>query len=184
MRIAIVKLFNIGDALLLTPTLTGLRQAYPGAEITVVTRETNLGILEGCPAINHLVGMSDPRLHKPGAMARDIRAIWNLRRNRFDCLFELGGRHRGRNLAALCRAKRAYSVRTAVPLGILRRLQFNGMATHDGRRGHAVERDYFTVSEFLPLPPPPIPPLVFCVESAKPWRGAAGLDAFDILHVG
>lgn len=183
MRVAIFKLFNIGDALLLTPTLTALRQAYPDAEITVVTRETNLGILGGCPAIDHMVGMSDPRLRRPGAFGRDLRAVLGLRRTRFDHLFELGGRARGRNLAALCRARRAWSVRTEKPLGLLDRWRFDGMAAHDGTHGHAVERDFFTVHEFLPLPLP-IPPLVFARERATRWREAEGLDAFAVLHVG
>ena len=183
MRVAIFKLFNIGDALLLTPTLTALRQAYSDAEITVVTRETNLGILGGCPAIDRMVGMSDPRLRRSGTLGRDLRAILDLRRTRFDHLFELGGRARGRNLAALCRARRAWSVRTEKPLGLLDRWRFNGMASHDGTHGHAVERDFFTVHEFLPLPLP-IPSLVFARERTARWEEAEGLDAFAVLHVG
>lgn len=57
------------------------------------------------------------------------------------------------------------------------------MAVHDGRRGHAVERDFHTVHEFLPLPLP-IPPLVFARERMARWSGAEGLDAFAVLHVG
>ena len=183
MRIAIFKLFNIGDALLLTPTLTALRKGYPNAEITVVTRETNLGILQGCPAIDHLVGMSDPREPGSSALLHDIRAILNLRRTRFDYLFELSGRQRGRNLAALCRTCRAYSVRTIQPLSGLRWLQFDAVAAHDCRRGHLVERDFFSVHEFLPLPTP-IPPLVFDRKYAQAWSGANGLDSFAVLQVG
>ncbi|MCC7518910.1 MAG: glycosyltransferase family 9 protein [Verrucomicrobiae bacterium] len=182
MRIALIKLFNIGDALLLTPTLDALRRAHPGAEVTVVTRETNLGILAGCPVADRLVGMSDPRLRRPGAFGRDLRAVLSLRRTRFDFLFELGGRERGRNLAALCRARRAYTARTEKPPEFLQRRRFDAMASHDGARGHAVERDFFTVHEFLPLPLP-IPPLVFSRERAAAWPPAEGLEDFALLHV-
>jgi len=182
-RLAFLKLFNIGDALLLTPTLAAVRAAYPEAEITVVTRETNLGILGGCPFLHRLVGMRDPRAERSGAFGRDLRNVRDLRRTRFDFLFELGGRERGRHLAALCRARRAYTARTEKPLRFAHRWRFDAMAAHDGTRGHAVERDFFTVREFLPLALP-IPPLVFDRARAAEWPAAQGLESFAFLHVG
>ncbi len=181
MRLAFIKLFNIGDALLLTPTLVAVRAAYPGAEITVVTRDSNLGILEGCPVIDRLVPISDPRQKRRGAWKDDLRTILRLRRTKFDFLFELGGRARGRNVAALCRSHRAYSVGGA--LGGPRHWQFTATSRYDGQSSHAVERDFHTVNEFLPLASP-IPPLLFARERARRWPASHPLTDFAVMHIG
>ena len=52
MRLLFIKLKHIGDSLLLTPTLTAARAAYPAAEIWVVVRRGCEGILVGCPAVD------------------------------------------------------------------------------------------------------------------------------------
>lgn len=55
MRLLLIKLSQIGDALLLTPTLAAARLAYPQALIWAVVRRGGEGLLENCPALDRVV---------------------------------------------------------------------------------------------------------------------------------
>ena len=49
MRILLIKPKQIGDSLILTPTITAIKRAHPEAEIWVVVRRGCEGILAGLP---------------------------------------------------------------------------------------------------------------------------------------
>ena len=49
MRILLIKPKHIGDTLILTPTITAIKQVHPEAEIWVMIRRGCEGILAGCP---------------------------------------------------------------------------------------------------------------------------------------
>ena len=51
MRILLIKPKQIGDSLILTPTITAIKRAHPEAEIWVLVRRGCEGILAGCPGI-------------------------------------------------------------------------------------------------------------------------------------
>ena len=60
MRFLFIKPQRIGDALILTPTLRAVKQAYPQAEIWVLIRRGSEGILAGCPEIDRILTMAGP----------------------------------------------------------------------------------------------------------------------------
>lgn len=185
MRLLFVKPKHIGDSLLLTPTLTAARTAYPQAEIWVVVRRGCEGILAGCPAIDHLLTVAPAETSRRSfadALA-DLRLGLRLRRQSFDHAFELSDGDRGRWLAGCSGA----SVRTLNNFGIQLhwwwRRRFNSFAQFPWHTAHAVERDYFTVKAALPLPEE-IPPLTFSPAQTKPWADARLGDEFAVLHPG
>ena len=185
MRILLIKPKHIGDSLILTPTITAIKRAYPDAEIWVMVRRGCEGILAGCPAIARILTLAG--VEKSGRNAGDfwrqanvLLELWSVK---FDYVFELGDGHRARLFAMLCRADRRYSVKTSSPLKGLERSRFTAMSSFDWQTCHRVEKDFYSVSEFLPLPMP-IPPLEFDRSRAEPWKGGGALTDFCVVQVG
>lgn len=57
-RILVITLRYLGDALLTTPLISSLKQAYPQAEIDILLPAANLGIFEGNPDVHRLIPMA------------------------------------------------------------------------------------------------------------------------------
>jgi heptosyltransferase-3 len=185
MRVLLIKPKHIGDMLILTPTIVAIRRAHPAAEIWVMVRRGCEGILAGCPEIDRFVVLApvEKRDRRASDFWRVVGAMLRTLTVKFDYVFELGDGHRGRLLAKLVRTRRRYSVKTSSGLEGLDRGWFTAMATFEGRRCHRVEKDFYTVSEFLPLPEP-IPPLRFASECTRPWEPAAALTDFCVIQMG
>lgn len=185
MKLLFVKPKQIGDSLILTPTLAAARKAYPDAEIWVLTRTGCESILAGCPMIDRLLSIApvERRDRTRDQWLRDAKALRALRTVKFDYVFELGDAHRGRWFSFLCRKRRAYSVKPATPLNWISRKLFTGVSTFAWDNCHRVEKDFQSVAEFLPLPLP-IPPMVFDRKAARDWPPAASLTSFAVMNIG
>lgn len=185
MRILFIKLKEIGDALILTPTIIATKQRYPKAEIWVVVRRGSEGILEGCLEIDHLITVSGVDKEKRGAHHHwpDLWAIARLRRQRFDFIFELSDGHRARLLAFLIPAVHRYSVKLSGKMKWWQKPSFTAISTFAWEPRHRVEKDYYSVAEFLPLPATP-PSLSFNRKAIQDWPPAADLGDFCLLQIG
>lgn len=58
-RILVITMRYLGDALLVTPLISSLRQAYPSAQIHVVLPKANEGMFEGNLAIDKIIPLSN-----------------------------------------------------------------------------------------------------------------------------
>jgi len=185
MRILLIKPKQIGDSLILTPTITAIKKAYPEAEIRVIVRKGCEGILAGCPAITQILTLAgvEKSDRRTGDFWRQIKALLRLRRVKFDYVFELGDGHRARLFAMLSRTKQRYSVKTSSSLKGIERKRFTAVSSFDWQTCHRVEKDFYSVSEFLPLPGP-IPPLCFERNRAQSWKEGAMLTDFCVVQVG
>ena len=184
MRILLIKPKQIGDSLILTPTIAAIKQAHPDAEIWVMIRRGCEGILAGCPDIAQILTLAgvEKNDRSRGDLWRQIEVLAKLWSVKFDFVFELGDGHRARLFAMLARAKRRCSVKTTSPLKPFEARRF-AVSTFDWQTCHRVEKDFFSVSEFLPLPQP-VPPMVFAPDRAQPWPGGEGLTDFCVMQVG
>jgi heptosyltransferase-3 len=185
MRILLIKLKHIGDSLLLTPTIVAIKEARPEAEIWVVLRRGCEGILAGCPEIDRLLTVAPVEKHERNQRDfwRTLGVLLRLAATPFDDVFELGDGHRGRLLARAARTQHRYTVRTAEPLPPREARHFTAMSSFAWEARHRVEKDFYTVAEFLPLPEP-IPPLRFDRAAAQLWAPAEYLADFAIMHIG
>jgi heptosyltransferase-3 len=185
MRILFIKPKEIGDSLILTPTIRATKQLYPQAEIWVVVRRGCEGILEGCQEIDRILAISgvEKRERTARDFWRDVRALQQLRRVPFDMVFELGDGHRGRLFATLTRATRRYSVRLCGPMNWWERRRLTAESSFQWQESHRVEKDFFSVSEFLHLPQP-IPSLVFARNRMQSWPEGGKLTHFCLLQIG
>jgi len=185
MRILLIKPKQIGDSLILTPTITAIKAAHPEAEIWVMVRRGCEGILEGCPGITQILTLAgvEKSDRSRGDLWHQVKVLLRLWSVKFDYAFELGDGHRARLFARLTRAKRRYSVKTASPLKRLERQFFTGISSFDWQTHHRVEKDFYSVSEFLPLPGP-IPRLIFEQSRVQNWEKGANLTDFCVVQVG
>jgi heptosyltransferase-3 len=185
MRILLIKPKHIGDSLILTPTIVAIKRAHPDAEIWVVVRRGCEGILAGCPEIDRTLAIApvEKRDRRASDFWRGLGAMLRLLGARFDYVFELGDGQRARLVAMLTRARRRYSVKPARPLTSFEQRRFSGVSSFDWRTRHRVEKDFYSVSEFLPLAEP-IPPLRFDRSRMEPWPAPVALDDFCVVQVG
>jgi heptosyltransferase-3 len=188
MRILLIKPKQIGDSLILTPTIAALKQAHPDAEIWVVVRRGCEGILAGCPHLARILTVA-PVEKRDRRFWRDLRGdaatFLQVAAHRFDAAFELGDGGRGRNLlrsAVRCGARYSVKPTDAWAERDVRRAG-GKIATHDWSTCHRVEKDFLAVSEFLPLPEP-IGPLVFDAAADREWTPARELTDFAVVQVG
>jgi heptosyltransferase III len=184
MRILLIKPKQIGDSLILTPTIAALKHAHPDAEIWVMVRRGCEGILAGCPDIARILTLagvekSDRSRGDLGRQVRVLLALWSVK---FDYVFELGDGHRARLFAMLARTRRRCSVKTSSPLKPFEAGRF-AVSAFDWQTCHRVEKDFYSVSEFLPLPET-IPPLIFEQSRAQTWGPATALTDFCVVQVG
>lgn len=174
-RILLVKPRHIGDSLLLTPVVRAVREEYPRSIIWVLTRRGSDGILRGCEAIDRVLTTDGEGLG--GTWAK----MMLLREQKFDHAFELSESQRGRwwvlasgaRTMTLCYSSKRHS----------RLWDAAGCEAADYSRylGHAVVKDYQTVSMRLPLSGS-IPPLEFVPQAgAEPWPE---LRRFVFVHPG
>jgi heptosyltransferase III len=185
MRILLIKPKHIGDTLILTPTITAIRQAHPEAEIWVIVRRGCEGILAGYPGIARILTLAGVEKSErgPGDFLRQVMMLLRLWSVSFDYVFELGDGHRARLMAMLARTKRRYSVKPASALKNFEQRRFTAISSFDAKALHRVEKDFYSVSEFLPLAEP-IPPLSFEKSCTRPWAPAENLEKFAVMQIG
>jgi heptosyltransferase-3 len=180
-----VKLKHIGDSLLLTPTLTAARAAYPDASIWVVVRRGCEGILAGCPAIDRVLTAAAPEAESRSAWnwLEDWRLLRQLRRQRFDYAFELSDGDRGRWLVCLSGTRFRCANAITHSFHWWWRPWFNWLSTFNWLDRHRVEKDFFTVSGRLALGDR-VPPLTFVCERAEVPGLGQQPGQFAVFHPG
>lgn len=72
-RILVVKLADLGDALLATPAIRALRETFPAARIDALTTPTGEPILSLCPGIDRVIVFPKNLYDKPLGMTRPDR---------------------------------------------------------------------------------------------------------------
>src|SRR5271168_3060798 len=78
-RLAVFKLRNIGDVLMMTPVLRALRETFPEACITAVVNSGTEAMLAGNPHIDEVLVY-----RRDGTLWNEVSFLAQLRRRRFD----------------------------------------------------------------------------------------------------
>jgi len=102
MRILIIRLSSIGDILLTTPVLSAWKEKYPESTMDVLVMKNFGEVLEGNPSIDNLLFFDKEKTKSLGEL---IRFAGNLRKNGYDCVFDLHGKLRSRLIVKLLGVK-------------------------------------------------------------------------------
>ncbi len=169
MRLLFIKLLHIGDSLLMTPTLSAVKEILPDAEIFVVVRKGSEAILEACDCINRVIPYTpiENENRNIKTFLIDLSIIRELRRYTFDYIFELTDKSRARWLTSFLKGKTKVANGTNTNLNSLWKLVFDEILMFNQTLTHTVEKDYRIVKKYFPLPDSP-PKLQYSSEKAAP----------------
>lgn len=118
-RILVVKLADIGDAVLALPAIQALRDTFPSARIDVLTTEAGANVFRMSDAVNDVITLAKQRfdhirgLISPGGLMSLAGLTFKLRRRRYDTaviLHHLTTSFGARKFRALVRATGARTV--------------------------------------------------------------------------
>ena len=96
-RILVIKLRHLGDVLLSTPVLSNLKKRFPDAEIDAYVWEECVPILEGHPAISHVI-FHDRKWKKlpfVRRLVKEMGLLRKIRKKRYDLVINLTEGDRG-----------------------------------------------------------------------------------------
>lgn len=188
MKILLIKLNHIGDALLLTPTIRFLRTRYPEMELDVVVRKGCEPVLEGNADITHLIGIASPERRRRSLMRSILEFIGAFRLmfcKRYDYAFDLSNSDRAKFWIFLSRARNRVMNDWEIRLG-WKGWVFNHFNRFAWGMEHMVLKDFRTVADLLE--PDAVPgPLILntavdasTMEAALPFLGSS--TRFAVIH--
>jgi len=82
MKILVRAVNWVGDAVMMTPALTDLKECLPDAEIAVLANSASAQVLNGHPAIAEIIPLSGPQ--EESKIIRDTKIAAELERHKFD----------------------------------------------------------------------------------------------------
>ena len=96
-RVLVVRLRSIGDTVLSTPSLIGLKRFLPQAQIDILLEDWVAPILSGFDAVDNVIAINQARGSR-------INAARRIRKNKYDVVFNLHGGTTATFFAAASRA--------------------------------------------------------------------------------
>ncbi|MDZ8120168.1 glycosyltransferase family 9 protein [Pontiella agarivorans] len=91
-NILIIRLRSIGDIVLTLPAVHAVREHYPDARITYLTRSSNSALLEGFKEVDEILTLDQKAITDPlRALPELFRLIYRLRAGRFSLVVDLQG---------------------------------------------------------------------------------------------
>ena len=99
--ILLIQLGDIGDVVWATPTFRAVKEAYPQANVSVLLRESFGSLLEADPNIHKIFEVKRYRGNLLEKAIKQLSFIRDLRRERFDLVFDLRSDDRGAFMAFL-----------------------------------------------------------------------------------
>lgn len=160
-RILVIRLDRIGDLVLSTPVLTALRDAFPGAAVSVMVQPVCEDLVQGHPAVHEVIVYDKRGKHR--SPFQTMRFALSLRSHKFDVALVLHPTNRSHWIVWLA----------GIPtrIGYARKLGawlLNRPLVHRKQEGTRHERDY-TLELLKPLgiTPRAIPPTVALQDKAK-----------------
>jgi heptosyltransferase-3 len=99
--ILLIQLGDIGDVVWATPTFRAVKEAYPQANVSIFLRESFGSLLEADPNIHKIFEVKRYRGNLLEKAIKQLSFIRDLRRERFDLVFDLRSDERGAYMAFL-----------------------------------------------------------------------------------
>lgn len=93
-KILVVKLNALGDVLMATPAISGIREAFPEARIFCLVPANAVSLLENNPDTDGIIPLDLPAIRKKGRINRFLEILSSarkVRRMKFDAVFDFSG---------------------------------------------------------------------------------------------
>jgi heptosyltransferase-2 len=87
MKILLVQLSFLGDTILSTPVIAGLKQVYPNAKISILTTKLSAGLLENDPLVQEVISYDKKNSEK--GIFKLIKKAWQIKDQKFDKVYSL-----------------------------------------------------------------------------------------------
>ena len=146
--ILLIQLGDIGDVVWATPTFRAVKEAYPQANVSIFLRESFGSLLEADPNIHKIFEVKRYRGNLLEKAIKQLSFIRDLRRERFDLVFDLRSDDRGAFMAFLSGAPIRVSI---VHRGLWQKQFFSHLVappSSDKRIYGAAEQSLCVVREF------------------------------------
>lgn len=179
-RILLILLGRLGDYIITTPFLEGLRKKYPRAEITLITSSKAAGLACGNPDLDRVVIFKG--WHHPPSALKMFAAAWR----RCDLAIDLNPAYSRASLSLmrLARAPERLAFEKPAPAGV-----YTARIPHDLEKDHFMEK-YAVLARRLGFTPPEnmritLPPEI--LAEGKRLVDALGFpqgDAIVAIHPG
>ncbi len=93
-KILVIKLNALGDVLMTTPAISGIRRAFPEARIFCLVPADAVLLLENNPDIDGIIPLDLPAIRKKGRINRFLKILSSagqIRKMKFDAVFDFSG---------------------------------------------------------------------------------------------
>jgi ADP-heptose:LPS heptosyltransferase len=87
-RVLLIKFWGVGSLQLLTPAVRTLRRRHPGASVTLLTLSQNGAFAEGLGVFDQVLPFDVETASWPRMLGRILRLVRELRRLRFDVVYD------------------------------------------------------------------------------------------------
>ena len=147
-NVLLIQLGDIGDVVWATPTFRAVKEAYPQANVSIFLRESFGSLLEADPNIHKIFEVKRYRGNLLEKAIKQVSFIRDLRRERFDLVFDLRSDERGAYMAFLTGAPIRVSI---VHRGLWQKQFFSHLVappSSDKRIYGAAEQSLCVVREF------------------------------------
>jgi heptosyltransferase-3 len=149
-RLAVFKMRNIGDVLMITPALRALRETFPQARITVVVNSGTEAMLAHNPHVDEVLVYQRTE-HKTGLLTRllyELQFVRELRKRKFDLTIGFTDGDRTAWYALFCGARhRLGAVHYSVGKYDPRRRIYNLPAPSSPPLMHEVEKHFYILEQ-------------------------------------
>ena len=89
LRLLVIRLDRIGDVTLSLPAVQALRDRFPNAHISVMTRPATAPLVEGHPAVDEVIPYYYEKKGRHSGIRGTLRFVYEIVRRRFDIVFVL-----------------------------------------------------------------------------------------------
>ena len=93
-KILVIKLNALGDVLMTTPAISGIRKAFPEAKIFCLVPANAVPLLENNPDVDGIIPLDLLALRKKGRLSRFLEILSSaiqIRKMKFDAVFDFSG---------------------------------------------------------------------------------------------
>ena len=120
LRVLIIKISSLGDIVLSLPSLKAVREAFPKAEIFLLTGKRFLSLFRHCPYINRVIGVEE----NYKGIKKILKITNNLRKISFDYIIDLQNNQASHLIAFLSFPRKSFGYARKLGFLLTNRIKF------------------------------------------------------------